>query len=205
MSSQSSNTGYLEVTSTAIPQVTKVRFYEDAWEHTLEGHPEVESFGRETILSAVNAPSKVYLSTTSPDDSFVFVSDDICYEGYPLHVPVKVVVETSARVRTAFFSDRTHSKVIWDRNNLSEKERVRYDKNSDVLYISVNPGKHGIAEETLPGVLWRYGIEHRDIVGVTIMDFSQYWGSRLDELEYDLVSHLDISSEKAKSLLQIGG
>ena len=78
---------------------------------------------------------------------------------------------------------------------------VRYDRDSDVLYISTRPGKHGIARETLPGVLWRYEPEKGYIVGVTILDFSHYWESRRDVLANDLVTHLNISMRKAKSLL----
>ena len=84
-----------------------------------------------------------------------------------------------------------------------EVPTVRYDGDSDVLYISMQPGKHGIARESLPGVLWRYEPEHGDIVGVTILDFSHYWESRLDALASDLVSHLQISSRKARSLLRL--
>ena len=81
---------------------------------------------------------------------------------------------------------------------------VTYDEDADVLYISTRPGKHGIARESLPGVLWRYEPEGGDIVGVTIVDFSGYWASRLEELAHDLEDHLHISSHKAKSLLRVG-
>ena len=84
-----------------------------------------------------------------------------------------------------------------------EAPTVRYDRSSDVLYISTQPGKHGIARESLPGVLWRYEPEHGGIVGVTVLDFSHYWQSRRNDLANDLVSHLNISLRKAKSLLPI--
>ena len=83
-----------------------------------------------------------------------------------------------------------------------EVPRVRYDRESDVLYISTQPGKRGIAEETLPGVLWRYEVAGGNIVGVTILDFSSYWKPRLDELVHDLEKRLRISPHKAKSLLR---
>ena len=81
---------------------------------------------------------------------------------------------------------------------------IFYDRESDVLYISTQPGKLGIARESLPGVLWRYGPKDGEIVGVTILDFSHYWTKRLDDLAHDLEEHLDISSRKAKSLLELG-
>ena len=81
---------------------------------------------------------------------------------------------------------------------------VLYDKDADVLYISTQPGKHGIAKESLPGVLWRYEPKDGDIVGVTIVDFSGYWVSHLEELVHELEDRLHISSRKAKSLLRVG-
>ena len=78
---------------------------------------------------------------------------------------------------------------------------VFYDRDSDVLYIATQPGEQGIAQESLPGVLWRYEPQHGHIVGVTILDFSRYWDSRRDDLADDLVVHLNISLRKAKSLL----
>ena len=80
---------------------------------------------------------------------------------------------------------------------------VRYDTESDVLYISTQPGKRGIARESLPGVLWRYEPEHGDLVGVTVLDFSHYWESRRDDLANDLMIHLNISLREAKSLLPV--
>ena len=73
----------------------------------------------------------------------------------------------------------------------------------DVLYISIQPGRHGIAQESLPGVLWRYEPESGDVVGVTIVDFSGYWMSRLDDLARDLEDHLHIGSHKVQSLLRV--
>jgi len=77
-----------------------------------------------------------------------------------------------------------------------------YDKDADVLYISTQPGRHGIARESLPGVLWRYNPDDGSIVGVTIIDFSCYWVSRLDDLASDLMNHLPLGPPEASSLLQ---
>ena len=81
---------------------------------------------------------------------------------------------------------------------------VRYDRDSDVLYISTRPGRHGVAEESLPGVLWRYEPGDGEIVGVTILDFSHYWKPRLDDLVRDLEDRLKITAREAESLLRVG-
>ena len=84
-----------------------------------------------------------------------------------------------------------------------EVQRVHCDRQSDVLHIPAQPGKHGVAKESLPGVLWRYETEDGEIVGVTILDFSHYWKPRLNELVRDLENHLQISAHKAKSSLRV--
>ena len=84
----------------------------------------------------------------------------------------------------------------------SKAARVAYDRDADVLYISTQPGRHGIVQESLPGVLWRYEPGSGDIVGVTIIDFLSYWQSRMDDLVHDLEDHLSIDSNEAKSLLE---
>ena len=86
----------------------------------------------------------------------------------------------------------------------AKAQRVVYDRGSDVLYITIRPGEHGIAREGLPGVMWRYGPENGKIVGVTILDFAHYWATHLDELTDDLGCRLNIRQDRAKSLLRIG-
>ena len=81
-------------------------------------------------------------------------------------------------------------------------KRVVYDRDADVLYISTQPGRHGIVQESLPGVLWRHESGSGDIVGVTIMDFVSHWKARMDDLVHDLEGHLRIDSVEAKSLLE---
>lgn len=81
--------------------------------------------------------------------------------------------------------------------------RVRYDSDSDVLYISTQPGERGIAEESLPGVLWRYSPESGEIVGVTIVDFAGYWDAHFDDLVEDLEDHLHLGRTEVRTLLDV--
>ena len=69
---------------------------------------------------------------------------------------------------------------------------VVYDSDSDVLYVSAQPGKCGIARESLPGVLWRYEPGTEETVGVTVIDFMSYWRARTSELERGLAKRLQI-------------
>ena len=204
MSPESSDTGYWQITSTAIAEIESVRLYEETVEHVKERHPEVVgTVGVEGMKQTISAPTHVFQSKTDPKDGFVFVSDNVSFQGNPLHVPVKRVEGTSGRVLTAYVSNRPYSsKPLWERGD-GEVPDVLYDEDSDVLYISTRPGKYGVVKESLPGVLWRYEPDDGNIVGVTIVDFSFYWKPRLDALTHDLVDHLDISAGEARSLLQI--
>ena len=79
---------------------------------------------------------------------------------------------------------------------------VRYDRASDVLYISTRPNRAAVSEEGLPGVMWRYDASDGGIVGVTIMDFDHYWSSRISELTVDVAAHLSLPQAKARDILE---
>ena len=119
MPPQDTSTEYWEIVSTAVPEVSRIRLYRKTVEHIEERHPEVvDTVGIEGVISAINAPTRVLESSTNPAQAFVFVSDTIKYESNPLHVPVKVVEGTSARVRTAYFvSGPSTSAVLWELRN----------------------------------------------------------------------------------------
>jgi len=76
-----------------------------------------------------------------------------------------------------------------------------YDNEGDVLYLTLQPGKPGVAEESLPGVLLRYSPDTRDLVGITILEFVDYWIKHLDVLVLDLDKHLNIGKHKVELLL----
>lgn len=81
-------------------------------------------------------------------------------------------------------------------------ERVSYDREADVLYISTRLGRKAVVRESLPGVLWRYDAESGELVGVTVMDFLYYWAPRMADLSKDLSAHLRLSQARAMSILQ---
>lgn len=78
---------------------------------------------------------------------------------------------------------------------------VDYDQDSDVLYISTRLGREARLKETLPGVLWRYDRVTGDIIGVTILDYSQYQRRRIADLYQDIGTHLNIDAIDAQAML----
>jgi uncharacterized protein YuzE len=58
---------------------------------------------------------------------------------------------------------------------------VAYDRNSDVLYISArrDPAVRGIEDPV--GIVWRYDREG-ELIGCTIIDYSELWYTRRHEL-----------------------
>ena len=118
MSSNSADAGYRQVTSTAIPEISTVRLYRETLLHIYEEHPEVATVGEEGVLEAINAPSQVFASRTDPENSFVFVSSNVTYEGNPLYVPVRRVARSSGRVATAYFRSGPYSSLtLWERDD----------------------------------------------------------------------------------------
>ena len=119
MSSESSDSGYLWIASTAVPSgISEVRLYRETWEHIREEHPEVETVGEMGVLQALQSPSQVFVSSTRPDRSVVFVSDNVTYRDNPLRVPVKRVDGTSGRVSTAYFSGSSYDgDLLWERDD----------------------------------------------------------------------------------------
>ena len=77
-----------------------------------------------------------------------------------------------------------------------------YDQDSDVLYISVLPGRPGVAEESLPGVLLRKDPDTDELVGITVIDFSEYWPVYMKDLVTELERNLCIGDELVQDMLE---
>jgi uncharacterized protein YuzE len=77
---------------------------------------------------------------------------------------------------------------------------VTYDRDSDVLYISIPgaPAARGI-EDAL-GIVWRYDGDG-ELIGVTIVDFFDRWYPHWSELTRELAKRLDISEKQAEAML----
>ena len=78
---------------------------------------------------------------------------------------------------------------------------VTYDRNSDVLYVSRRPGVPARSREEAPGVVWRYAVGRRDLIGVTIVDFVTYWGQRRSELAKQIAVRFAVSREEVQDML----
>ena len=110
---------FVEIPSTAIPQVTSVRLYAETVKHVHEGHPEVVGTMPGVVQTA--AVEKAIVDPThvekSYGSSYVFVDATTTNEaGDPLRVPVSTVVGTSARVKSYYFATRTGpAEVLYER------------------------------------------------------------------------------------------
>ncbi|WP_149343253.1 DUF2283 domain-containing protein [Neorhizobium sp. P12A] len=78
--------------------------------------------------------------------------------------------------------------------------QTSYDKRGDVLYISRVriPASRGIEDEN--GILWRYGSDGA-VIGATVMDYCDHWGSHRRVLEAALSNGFHIPESEAKSVL----
>ena len=68
-----------------------------------------------------------------------------------------------------------------------------YDRNNDVLYVSIGKPRSSISRELVDGVLVRADLETRELTGLTIMNLSSRYGNMNDPQSIPigmLLSHL---------------
>jgi hypothetical protein len=110
-------TDYVVVETTAIPQLSEVRFYDETKEHIAEGHPEFRTWIpslEHAVTDTVANPTAVYRSRTLPETSVVYESLNNTFEGNPCTVPVRIIADsTSGRVTTAMFKKGKHGDMLW--------------------------------------------------------------------------------------------
>lgn len=111
------DTSYRVIETSAIAQVTTVRFYDETMDHIKDGHPEFSTWIpslEHAVSDTVSNPTSVYRSRTMPETSFVYESLNNTLEGKPCTVPVRVIGDgTSARVTTAMFKKGKHGEILW--------------------------------------------------------------------------------------------
>ena len=110
------------ILTSAIPEVTVVRYYAETIEHITESHPEFREqlpSVMEAIVETVTNPTVVYRSTTSASAAFVFGSSRNKLRDSSMLVPVKVISGTSGLLKTAYFSDSVQGELIWKQSDES--------------------------------------------------------------------------------------
>lgn len=81
---------------------------------------------------------------------------------------------------------------------------ARYDRRSDVLYLTLRHDAPAISEEgDEPGVMWRYAVDDGALVGATILDYEAYWSDRISDLISSLSRRFHMSKRAAESALQM--
>jgi len=86
---------------------------------------------------------------------------------------------------------------------ISSALTTNYDRMADTLYVSARRiGKPAVAkEEDEPGIYWRYD-SAGDLVGVTILDFEDFWRPKITELVAVLAQRFRIPYDDASRLLK---
>jgi len=72
-----------------------------------------------------------------------------------------------------------------------------YDERSDVLYITTRPGAPALSKHGLLGLVLRYDVGTNEPIGVTVLDFSEFWRHRSDQLIDEIAAHLHTPRETA--------
>ena len=69
--------------------------------------------------------------------------------------------------------------------------RLSYDKDADVLYVSVGPPKPAICETLNNGVVVRYDEKTDRIIGFTVIDFIKRFSAKEDSIFVNLMAELN--------------
>lgn len=75
------------------------------------------------------------------------------------------------------------------------KMRLSYDKQADVLYLSVGKPRKSISREVEDGIILRFDPRTKDITGLTILDFeARFQKSKPRPIDIGLDAHLQAIS-----------
>jgi hypothetical protein len=112
---------HVVVETSVIPQVRHVRIYESTIQHVIDYHPEIGRNAalpviQDAVAAAIRDPASV---EESYNRSYVFVEENSTdATGNPLRVAVRVVSETSARMKSFYFAEpETEKPVIYRRSD----------------------------------------------------------------------------------------
>ena len=86
---------------------------------------------------------------------------------------------------------------------MNDHFRVRYDRASDVLYVTTPNYGPAYGEEAEPGVFWRYLDVDGTLVGMTVMDYQAYWRPRFPSLIEQFSQHFHLPQQAAREVLEI--
>ena len=118
--------GFRIIKTTAIPNITEVRYYDETIEHIREQHAEFSSYFPSldhAICDAIENPTHVYQASTSPQSSgFRYVSSSSTYEDNLLVVIVKPIATTSGLIKTAYFTGQVPGNLLYVDTSPSETE-----------------------------------------------------------------------------------
>jgi uncharacterized protein YuzE len=80
--------------------------------------------------------------------------------------------------------------------------RVTYDRDSDVLYLSIRQQPASKGKEDCPGVVWRYDAKG-SAIGVTIIDYLHFWHRKRSELVGEIVEKLHLPIQEVERALEV--
>ncbi len=111
---------YREISSNALPEVTIVRLYASTEQKIETEHEFGDGLTQapiDMVVDTISNPTDVYASTGYPEGNYIFTSVNNTYGGNRCIVPVKVIEGTSARVKTALFTECPAGNLIWSKSD----------------------------------------------------------------------------------------
>jgi hypothetical protein len=77
-----------------------------------------------------------------------------------------------------------------------------FDREHDVLTISIGPKRSGRDEEERSGLVYRYDWTTGALIGVTLVDFEKYWRQRIPRIAEIIAGQLGLSKGDTEQLLK---
>lgn len=71
--------------------------------------------------------------------------------------------------------------------------RISYDKEADVLYVSIGKPKQAICETLDDGVVVRYDKKSDKIIGFTVIDFEKRFSAKGKPISIDLLAQFELA------------
>jgi uncharacterized protein YuzE len=84
---------------------------------------------------------------------------------------------------------------------MSASLHAKYDRNSDVLYISAKREAAIRGIEDRSGIVWRYG-SGGDLIGATIIDYFDLWRENKSALVKEIAEKFHVDTGYADELLK---
>ena len=191
------------VSSAAAVPFTKIYMDDEQAEHIARGHREFANVHL-PIKEAAENPTHVYESKASHSSDAAhkrlqFVSDNVRNSSGKRTIMVVVEREDggAGKIVTATWKGSITGTVFWEAES---NVFTHLDRGADIAYVSRGQPREAYSDEdpSEPSIWLRRADEDDAPVGVTVMEFSRYWGERREDLVQRVSTFLSLPQDDVR-------